>query len=156
MGFHVARFGLTHSGGTKAYFGTMILTACGASIVVKRWGKVGAWGQVKIERFDTQSAAQTAYMEIHKMKKSRGYTREDFKEATDVPNVSALAEHLGSLYTSAPEVRDAISWMMREDGSADTDISISPRAPGRAAPAEPAALSIEEQIKIQPDVWGTW
>ncbi|WP_456868363.1 WGR domain-containing protein [Galbibacter sp. BG1] len=72
---------LTHKGGTKEYFITLMANAQGKAIVIRRWGAKGAIGQVKVSKFDTVAAAERDYeKEIDRRQSgSKGYQITDQK-----------------------------------------------------------------------------
>lgn len=68
-----------HKGGTKSYFLTLITNADGETILIKRWGKVGALGQCKVEQYSHENDGQKAYADAQRERARKGYVagRED-------------------------------------------------------------------------------
>lgn len=48
-------------------------TLFGDAALVRQWGRIGTRGQLKINLFDTKSAAETALARLAKRKLRRGY-----------------------------------------------------------------------------------
>lgn len=78
-----------HKGGTKAYFLTLVTNAANESILIKRWGKVGATGQLKVEQFGTAGPGNAAFSKAQKERESRGYIlqKDDTKIVPDLPGL---------------------------------------------------------------------
>lgn len=80
----IAKVSLGHKGGTKDYFLTLIVNATGQAVVIRRWGKKGATGQVTVKKFDNGGLAETDFQkELTKRQSgSKGYQIEDSKTLT--------------------------------------------------------------------------
>jgi predicted DNA-binding WGR domain protein len=77
----ISRASLDHRGGTKSYHLLQITNALGQSVFVSRWGKTGAFGDVKIER-GSSDAMSKAWLKKHSEKERGGYavvSSENFK-----------------------------------------------------------------------------
>lgn len=77
----VAKASLSHKGGTKDYFLTLVVNAQGRAIVIRRWGAKGATGQVRVKSFPSQSAAEADFQKEldHRQSGSKGYSITDSK-----------------------------------------------------------------------------
>jgi len=84
---------LTHKGGTKEYFITLMANAQGKAIVVRRWGAKGAIGQVRVAKFDTVAEAENDYTKevMKRQSSSKGYQITDEKiVSVDAPEKLSL------------------------------------------------------------------
>lgn len=77
-----------HTGGTKSYHLLIVETADGKSLFVSRWGKKGAFGELKAEMFPTVAAGEKAFDKKERQKTSSGY-RQTGPSKSDVANNAA-------------------------------------------------------------------
>ncbi|WLR91029.1 WGR domain-containing protein [Shinella zoogloeoides] len=72
---------MSHKGGTKDYFLTLVVNAQGRAIVIRRWGAKGATGQVRVKKFASQLEAEVDYQKEldHRQSGSKGYRITDSK-----------------------------------------------------------------------------
>src|SRR6185312_14676913 len=77
-----------HTGGTKEYHLVSIVRKDGRSLVINRWGKTGAWGQMNVSRHGTDYAAQRALQE-----KQCDKERRDYKLSHDTGTVTINTEN---------------------------------------------------------------
>lgn len=64
---------MDHRGGTKSYHLMIVEAANGHSVFISRWGKTGAFGEVKVETFDSPKKAQQAWDRKEREKVKNGY-----------------------------------------------------------------------------------
>lgn len=71
----VSTVNLKHRGGTKFYTFLLAQTADGKGLLIKRYGKVGTFGQIIEERYDTYKGAEKAFEKTFDEKTSgrKGY-----------------------------------------------------------------------------------
>ena len=86
---------LEHGGGTKAYHIYSVQTADGPTLVIYRWGKVGAFGEIKTEQHPHAAAARDAMEKKRRSKESNGYREKAFTPEKKVEDVAALRGALG-------------------------------------------------------------
>ena len=69
----------------KFYNASLVGNAEGKAIVVKRWGKIGVIGEMKVESFPTLAKAEKEYESIVSSKLRKGYERQrgDTKQITN-------------------------------------------------------------------------
>lgn len=84
----VARTSLNHKQGTKSYHVTLIATSENKSVLIKRWGRTGAFGDVKFEIYNGNEEGEAAFEAIINDKRKRGYAI----DTTDVVRALDLAE----------------------------------------------------------------
>jgi predicted DNA-binding WGR domain protein len=74
MTIQVRKVSLRHRGGTKEYHLLCVVNdSIGHGIVVNRWGKTGAWGQMKTERDDGKKSFNSFLAKLQE-KEARGYS----------------------------------------------------------------------------------
>ena len=73
----IERVSLKHKGGTKAFHLYVISNIQGKSLFVTRWGRIGAFGSIKVEEFDTRKEAEKAFGKKLNEKTSRGYRNDN-------------------------------------------------------------------------------
>lgn len=69
----IEEISLHHKGGTKAYHLIILASENGKSVVVYRYGKIGVFGQMIIERYDTVLAGENAFHKKLREKQNGGY-----------------------------------------------------------------------------------
>ncbi len=69
----VESISLDHRGGTKSYHATKVTAQGGNSLVILRFGKTGAFGQVKVDMHDLASRADKAFEKKIDEKMKKGY-----------------------------------------------------------------------------------
>jgi len=57
----------------KFYSATLVTTQNGKAIVIKRWGKIGLIGELKVETYPSQNKAEREYEKIVSAKRGKGY-----------------------------------------------------------------------------------
>lgn len=86
MTISIRKVSLRHRSGTKEYHLLLIQNGhTGTGVLVNRWGKAGAWGQMKTEKGSTNDCAKNYSAKLHE-KESRGYNiysdkHENFSDA---------------------------------------------------------------------------
>ncbi|WP_276122587.1 WGR domain-containing protein [Pararhizobium qamdonense] len=71
-----AHYALEFSDGgrsNKHYNATLLIAPNGMSILVKRWGKIGSIGEMKVEKFAIQKKAESEFEKIVQSKLGKGY-----------------------------------------------------------------------------------
>jgi predicted DNA-binding WGR domain protein len=76
---HVSIIKLLHKGGTKEYTAYEISSKY-TGVAVFRFGKVGAFGQLKVETYTKPAGSEAAVIKKLKEKASGGYVESDIKE----------------------------------------------------------------------------
>ncbi|MDE4297067.1 WGR domain-containing protein [Phaeobacter gallaeciensis] len=109
---------LDHKGGTKSYHITKVTNQNGKSLVIYRWGKTGAFGEVMTEKFESASAADKAFEKKLGTKMKGGYSPDAQHDPmpVDVNDFDGLRKKLGRP-TMARLGPDHISHI---DGDVDT------------------------------------
>lgn len=106
-----------HSGGTKSYHLMLIRTVTGKCVIVRRWGRVGQFGQLKAEHYNTVSSAMEAFESLLDERRRKGYstaglsvkreakTQNDLVSAITLPVFSKLGpktiNHLDPTYDTS-------------------------------------------------------
>lgn len=149
--YNFAQMGLNHSGGSKFYEAVLLQSRNGNAVVIKRWGKVGSWGQVKVEQYGNCTEAERAYSEILEQKRKRGYTREAYRADKTLSNMEEVEQTLIQYKRSAPSnYAEIVKYLAADNDGKDFDARNT-----TSAPAKPAD-TFDDQIKKQPDTWGSW
>lgn len=78
----IQRVNYAHQGGTKAYFLTLLQTSEGNSVLIKRWGRVGAFGDVKFETYLSHSEGERAFKSAQNTRGTKGYRVESIDTLT--------------------------------------------------------------------------
>nr|AJW30269.1 hypothetical protein pLM21S1_p151 [Sinorhizobium sp. LM21] len=81
---------LDHRGGTKSYHLVLIEAANGNCVVINRWGKTGAFGEMKVETFDSPIKAQKAWDKKEREKTGKGYAQKGGTRERSVAETSEL------------------------------------------------------------------
>lgn len=89
---------LNHQGGTKSYHLHLIQAASGNCVVINRWGKTGALGEMKIETFDSPIKAQRAFDRKETEKTRKGYRQDTPARETTAKDSSELVKAVGNVY----------------------------------------------------------
>lgn len=84
-----------HHGGTKSYHLVMIQTSDGRCLVVNRWGKKGAWGELEVKQFDTVPAALKRWDSKEREKTKRGYSPTTIRNKKVANDQSELTKAIG-------------------------------------------------------------
>ena len=101
--FDVRAIHYEHKGGTKDYDILFIKSPLsevkeeGAYVIVRRWGKVGAVGQIKVETYDNKWRAEKMYDDYRAARTSKDY----FSEDGEIRSVMTPAEITDSLPPSS-------------------------------------------------------
>lgn len=71
------RTSLKHRGGTKEYHLVLIVTPQQTGILIRRFGKVGAFGEVMVEQFNNALVAEANYCQLllKKTAERKGYSK---------------------------------------------------------------------------------
>ena len=86
---------LDHQGGTKSYHLHMIEAANGHCVVINRWGKTGAFGEVKVETFDSPVKANRAFDKKENEKTRKGYSQVGSTRETTAASADELVKAIG-------------------------------------------------------------
>jgi predicted DNA-binding WGR domain protein len=86
---------LDHQGGTKSYHLHMIEAANGHCVVINRWGKTGAFGEVDIKTFDSPVKANRAFDKKENEKTRKGYSQVGSTRETTAADASELVKAVG-------------------------------------------------------------
>ncbi|MBX4911388.1 WGR domain-containing protein [Rhizobium bangladeshense] len=83
-----AQIALVYSDGNRSnkfYNATLLVAPTGMAILIRRWGKAGAPGEMKIERFAIQKKAETEFEKLVQSKIGKGYETKsnDIKQIAD-------------------------------------------------------------------------
>lgn len=83
--YSTLRTSLDHKGGTKAYHLILIKTPDGRGMLIRRFGKVGQFGDVMVEQFPTSAAAEKAFEKLYNEKTSgrKGYFQKTHEESDE-------------------------------------------------------------------------
>lgn len=138
---------LEHNAGTKAYFIVVITTSSGRSLVINRWGKVGTWGQMKVERFEKILDAKKTAALKHGQKIGNGYILEKTEKRT-AENEDDLKRVLGSYWPYMG--RDNLLWLELDVDVSEVRDPVSTeweKKNGRYVPKDPKRRMIEEPEK---------
>lgn len=150
---------MDHTGGTKSYHLLLVTTADGRSLFVSRWGKTGAFGEMKPETFPTSAGGEKAWDKKERQKASGGYRQhgavrvEAVNDAGDLRRAigigvwgkvgAAALKHLDpSLDTSG--MREADPVRVNEDGTFNANTSRNADLSAQIA-AEKEAQRIESE-----------
>jgi predicted DNA-binding WGR domain protein len=108
---------LDHSGGTKS-FHLYVLTHkdSGRSLFVTRWGKTGAFGQVKVEQHSTAISGSRAFDKKLEEKEKGGYRGTAIPNFVECPTQGNLTGYIGPQLTSTISPSD---WNWLKTGSED-------------------------------------
>lgn len=95
----VRKVRMSHSGGTKAYHFVLITTDGGPGMLLKRWGKVGVWGQMAFEHFHKSVDAAAAFRRQarERLTPRKGYAIEEDRSSA-AKDQSELKRALGLQY----------------------------------------------------------
>jgi predicted DNA-binding WGR domain protein len=55
----------------------------GEACLTRRWGRIGAYGQVKVHHFEREKEAVELFLDIIRQKRSRGYRTVGSRETSD-------------------------------------------------------------------------
>lgn len=137
---------LTHKGGTKEYFITLMANAEGKAIVVRRWGAKGAIGQVRVSKFDTVAAAESDYTkELDKRQSgAKGYQLTD-QRIVNVKSAERLSLVIGR--TVFPKI--GASNVQHIDPNYDTAGMREPES--NRDDDDNFVGNVERRVKIDPD-----
>jgi predicted DNA-binding WGR domain protein len=86
---------LDHQAGTKSYHLHLIEAANGHCVVINRWGKTGAFGEMKVETYDSPIAARKAIDKKENEKTRKGYRQVGAARETSAEDVSELVKAIG-------------------------------------------------------------
>lgn len=87
-----------HQGGTKSYHLHLIQAANGNCVVINRWGKTGAIGEMKIEMFDSPVKAQRAFDKKETEKTRKGYRQNGPAREATAKDASEIVKAVGNVY----------------------------------------------------------
>lgn len=86
---------MDHSGGTKSYHLTLVSTADGRSLFVCRWGKTGAFGEIKSELFMTAFEGAKAWDKKERSRTSGGYSQKGPTREGKIDGPTDIAKVMG-------------------------------------------------------------
>lgn len=86
---------LDHRGGTKSYHLMLIQANNGKCVVINRWGKTGAFGEMKVKTFDSVPAAEKAFSKKEREKTGKGYSQTGASRETTAADGSELPRSIG-------------------------------------------------------------
>lgn len=145
MSWTVNKTLLKHAEGTKAYEAiTLVHNPSGQAVHIRRWSKMGAWGQVQIDRFSTESSCMEAHEKIVNTKHNRGYENEDFI-SEGFANLAGVKTFLGRYMNHLEAHKRWSEFVSRIDSDEITTVGSS-TVPSR---------TIEKEV-TQPENWGSW
>lgn len=97
MAITIRKLSMQHRGGTKEYHLLLVANSeNGKGLLVSRWGKTGAWGQMKTEK-GTESDATRAFHAKFDEKSTRGY-RTTADKTDGVHTYEEAAKIIGMTY----------------------------------------------------------
>lgn len=99
-----------HRGGTKAYHLLKIETADGRMLMVNRFGKVGAWGQMQVEQFETVAEGQAAYRKKRDQKFGGEYTVKKTIYSQDAVDLPDLINKVGAYWPNLG--KNNVEWLV--------------------------------------------
>jgi len=154
---------IDHSGGTKS-FHLYILTheASGRSLFITRWGKTGAFGQVKVDQREDWGAALRAFQVKLEEKEKGGYRGGPIGSTVSCPAQSNLTGYISPQLTSTISPRDW-AWLKTGNDTSESGKTLSPadqaaqkrhedRLQEQADKAErdaKARAELEEKLRLQ-------
>ncbi len=168
MSFTITKLTLEHRSGTKEYHLLLIENSLAQkSVLVNRWGKAGAWGQMKTERGTAYDMAQSYRTKLNE-KEGRGYrvvsskpfTASSVEEAKTMIGINYWAQigadnlqHVfpGVDTTGVRESKPAV-WKETPDGKYERDDKPEYSMPTEEDRREEERQKVEEQ-KQNPN-WG--
>ena len=89
---------LDHQGGTKSYHLHLIQNGDGKCVVINRWGKTGAIGEMKFEMFDSPVAAERAFARKETEKTRKGYRQTNATREATANSQTELVKAIGTVY----------------------------------------------------------
>lgn len=92
MGIFIRKVSMRHRSGTKEYHLLLVKnSANGRGILVNRWGKAGAWGQMKTEKNTEANSANSFTSKVNE-KEARGYNiyADKIEEAANVEEAKSI------------------------------------------------------------------
>lgn len=138
---------LVHEGCTKFYKVSLVVGPDHQqSVLIKRWGKLAAHGEYRIEKYMSRELGQTAYYETIKGKQKRGYSND--------------ADHETSKINMA-NTTGARTWL-RDETDPSTMAEVMSFLCGEAAPGAEVEIVFEEPAKAKApdrtgdDNWASW
>lgn len=102
IGISFDQFYMIHEGGTKEYRIIFLSNLDnGNSLVIRRFGKIGTWGQVKVDMFSSVSIADGEVSGLIKSKTGRGY---QFKKDPESTTLTGGKSFMGRLMMYIPKM----------------------------------------------------
>ncbi len=159
----VTRISAIHVGGTKEYNTVYIQTADDRVMLIKRWGRVKTFGQVKIETFHDVYAGRRAYDGIFSAKFGNEYTRDRRDKSVECKDETELKRELGPQYCASLGANN-LTWLVPGADTAgvrepDTDEWVKGEDGRMTRVTHPKLIPIEEEpvapLSNDP-VWGSW
>jgi predicted DNA-binding WGR domain protein len=114
----IDKLSLRHRSGTKEYHLVLVSNAKGHGLLIKRWGKAGAWGQLQMALYKSATATQAAFDKMRATKESRGYSIEVGHQHTESTDLAGFQKNLGAQYM--PEIATHMAYITG-DGETDED-----------------------------------
>jgi predicted DNA-binding WGR domain protein len=164
----VTKRSFDHRGGTKEYHTLLIAASNGdeRGLLVKRWGKTGAWGQLQFIGGDT-TRVTAEYDKVIREKSGRGYSPTKQTDRT-VNSVAELREAVGPGYWREmgsylpdllPDVDPAEFVGAKSAAEPRWDDEGNPTGAGPRKPKlvdeTPPSMTVTEQIAANP-LWGSF
>lgn len=122
---------LDHSGGTKS-FHLYILhhKGSGRSLFITRWGKTGAFGQVKVDQCADRNVATRAFDKKLEEKERGGYRGTAMDTPKDCADQGSLTGYIGAQLTSTISPSDW-AWLKTGDATSTTSRKLNPEDAAR-------------------------
>ena len=140
---------MKHEGGTKGYKLTMISHPDSErAFIVRWWGKVGQWGQIQVDAFNSRLQARQEFEKILTQKQSRGYSI----HAPDSYIKKMALEDLPRRYTADIKKIFGQKWVFF---AADIKDAMTPIEASVKETVARAVESLEESAESL-EGWGTW
>lgn len=133
-----------HEGGTKDY-DLWILGVDKKALVIKRWGKIGATGQVQVKPYDSFYTAENVLDKEITNRRKKGYrTIADIQNDYDASQiVESIKDRDMDIYRRMEERLEGFFAGLGHTVTSDL-------------PDAPPAKSESELNELRPESWGTW
>lgn len=91
----VRSMSMDHQSGTKQYHLMLIQNAGGKCVVINRWGKTGAFGEIKADCYGTVQQAEREFEKKERAKTRNGYSPTGPSKSVEAPNAGELSRTIG-------------------------------------------------------------
>jgi predicted DNA-binding WGR domain protein len=95
---------------TKSYYLTLVTTSTGRTVLIRRWGKKGAFGELKAETYERPIQGEKAWDKLEREKTGKGYRQEGPMRVEEVKSAAELKSKMG-LPVFAKMGKEAVSWL---------------------------------------------